>query len=1034
MRCVCRISTRRLARRRTVINLSAHGLMFMLGIVLSHGAAVAQAPDESWRTIRTDHFRVTFPEHLELLGRRAADRAEVAYDALSAAFLEPPNGLIDLLVTDHTDVSNGFAQVTPSDRITVFARPPVDALNLGHFDDWMELVITHELAHIVHLDRADTLLGRFLRGVFGRVPTEWPFFPGLGTPGWVTEGIATWYESRLTESGRVRGTYHEMQLRTAIIEGRFEGVGQASGRSPVWPEGNRAYAYGSLFFDYLVGRYGESSVADFAEAVSGQWIPYRMNAAGRSAFGASISDAWDEWGTSLTDEYSSLDADLEALGPVTDPERLSFGERRAVHPLMSPDGTRLAYLRSDGRSDIQLRIRVQPDRPGTSLSRVNGSATFDWLTDGRVVLSQLDFADPYRTYGDLYLVDAEGGTRRLTRRARLSQPSGDPDGLSVVAVRQGGGTSSLVRVVLETGRVTQVNEPEPDVHWAYPRVSPDGSSIVATRWSTGALHDIVVLDARTGQVITEVTQDRAMDIAPRWSPDGRWIVWSSDRTGILNLLAARFDLTSGAVDRPVLLTNVRTGATYPSVDPSGAWVYFSGYHVDGWELERIPFRPEQSPPAPPAVSRFDDSGEISSVLGAAEGAVQGYSALPTLLPRYWEPLYREPVRTPAVFVQNPSLFLRSREVLGAAIGAQTAGRDLVGRHRYDAFARVFTSGGRVEGGLGYAFSGAGNPVLSFGVSQFWDEDGVRVNDLAAPTDTLFVLERERSVSASLTFRAPRWRHNLQFAITGGLVWESLELLGNDLRPTTAFQLTGQRPNSRLSDVRASLSFATARSDVFQMGGARGLSVFLSGRLRNELSLPDSVAGRFGEDRSVDDVVGRVRAFVPLWRAGYARHVIALEAKGGMAFGPNAGTGHFDVGGASGRTETVTGLSLFGGSPIFFAVRGYPTSARFGRYAWSASAEYRIPLALLHAGLGTWPLHLDRLMGSLFLDAGNAWGPDSTPTGTQNPRRSVLYSAGAELATGVIGLYAAQMTVRAGVAVPFDSVFGTSVYVRLGLPF
>ena len=29
----------------------------------------------------------------------------------------------------------------------------------------------------------------------------------------------------------------------------------------------------------------------FAEAVAGQWIPYRLNAAGRDAFGASLSES-----------------------------------------------------------------------------------------------------------------------------------------------------------------------------------------------------------------------------------------------------------------------------------------------------------------------------------------------------------------------------------------------------------------------------------------------------------------------------------------------------------------------------------------------------------------------------------------------------------------------------------------------------------------------------------------------------------------------------------------------------------------------
>ena len=93
-------------------------------------AVSAQAPDEPWRTLATEHFRVTFPEHLDPLARRAADRAEWAYDALAEALIDPPEGLIDVLVPDHTDGSNGFAQVVPSNRITVFARPPVDLLSL----------------------------------------------------------------------------------------------------------------------------------------------------------------------------------------------------------------------------------------------------------------------------------------------------------------------------------------------------------------------------------------------------------------------------------------------------------------------------------------------------------------------------------------------------------------------------------------------------------------------------------------------------------------------------------------------------------------------------------------------------------------------------------------------------------------------------------------------------------------------------------------------------------------------------------------
>src|SRR5690606_18721179 len=171
-----------------------------------------------WRTIEGERARITFPAHLEALARRAAWRADVALEELDRAFMPIPEDPIDIVLTDHTDLSNGFAQVTPSNRVTIFARPPVDELSLGYFDDWLELVLTHEIAHIVHLDHPGTGLGRILRTVFGRVPARWPYFPALSAPRWTIEGLATWYETALTSSGRLHGSYFDMQLRTAVLE------------------------------------------------------------------------------------------------------------------------------------------------------------------------------------------------------------------------------------------------------------------------------------------------------------------------------------------------------------------------------------------------------------------------------------------------------------------------------------------------------------------------------------------------------------------------------------------------------------------------------------------------------------------------------------------------------------------------------------------------------------------------------------------------------------------------------------------------
>ena len=101
------------------------------------------------------------------LGRAAAE-AENAWKSLSTE-LSPPAGPVDLLLQDNVDQSNGFAQTFPTNRITIYVVPPVALAELRFHDDWLRLVITHELTHIFHLDLAHGLW-RAGRDVFGRNP------------------------------------------------------------------------------------------------------------------------------------------------------------------------------------------------------------------------------------------------------------------------------------------------------------------------------------------------------------------------------------------------------------------------------------------------------------------------------------------------------------------------------------------------------------------------------------------------------------------------------------------------------------------------------------------------------------------------------------------------------------------------------------------------------------------------------------------------------------------------------------------------
>ncbi len=983
-------------------------------------AAAAQVPpDERWRSLETAHFRVTFPAELEETARRAGERAERAYDSLSRRFVEPPDGRIELLVTDHADRSSGFASALPYNQLTVFVRPPMEGYNLTYFDDWLELVITHELVHVFHLDYTGPL-GSLVRRVLGRNSADWPLFPGYDVPAWISEGMATYFESALTGSGRVKGSFHDMVLRTAVLEDGFEGLDQASGLSPTWPAGTRPYAYGASFVDHLLEEYGEERVVEFVDAIARQLIPWRLNSGAENAFGIGFREAWTLWQQKLEAEYAALADSLAGYAPITKGEPLTTEGRRAFFPRVSPDGSRLAYMRADGRTDLQLRV-ANPDGSGSrKLSRLNNVANFTWLPDGALLVAQEEFSDPYRIRLDLSRVDSVGSERWLTRGARLDQPTLGPGGRSAVAVQDGDATNRLVRVDLTTGEIEPLTEFTVGEHWAYPAWSPDGRWLAASRSRPGASYDLFILDAG-GRIVHRVTGDRAIDQAATWTPDGRWLLWSSDRSGIPNLYAVEIDPSTGTLGAVRQITNLLGGGAYPSVDPHAEWIYFSSYHVRGWDVERIPFDSTTWFEPLPLRSEYERGGEAAAELFARQvtAASRPYRALPTLGPRSWEPFVRSAVTR------------EGKELLPMGFGARIGGRDLVGRHAYS-LEGAFRGNGRADLALYYTYAGWLQPFVGGSFTQSHSFDGPFSFE-PEPGDTIptFLGERERTLRGTATWIRQRVRTRATLSFSGAHIWDELELLDENLE---ASPHTPPGPNRRLGEVATTATFSNARSHAFSTSAEAGVGVLLRLRARHELSLPSSLRGVAGSDGGFREMTSRVRGYHAFSGPGFSRHVVAWRASVGAATGPGANRFHFNVGGAQGRHEHLTGLKLFGGTPLLFPVRGYLMGQRAGRSAWTASLEYRFPILNAHRGWRLFPLHIDRVSGSLFADAGNAWGDSNPEVDVRHPRRTALGSVGAELQISVLALFNTRMFFRLGAAVTLNDEASDPLYLRLGTAF
>ncbi|MEJ2086283.1 MAG: DPP IV N-terminal domain-containing protein, partial [Acidobacteriota bacterium] len=123
-----------------------------------------------------------------------------------------------------------------------------------------------------------------------------------------------------------------------------------------------------------------------------------------------------------------------------------------------------------------------------------------------------------------------------------------------------------------------------------PRLSPDGRSLAVEILSDNG-SDAWVYDLERG-ASTKLTFHEALDEVPIWSPDGQYIVFSSERDGAPNLYRKRSD-GSGQVER---LTTSEISQYPTSWSPDGEYVLFAQFDPQNREdLWVLPIGSEGEP-------------------------------------------------------------------------------------------------------------------------------------------------------------------------------------------------------------------------------------------------------------------------------------------------------------------------------------------------------------------------------------------------------------------------------------------------------
>jgi hypothetical protein len=568
---------------------------------------------------------VHFAERHRAQARVVAGAAERILPGIAGLLGWKPAGRIELVVLDSADFANGLASPLPFNYTMVFLAPP-DEGELLQNRDWLDLVLTHELFHLVHLDLArGRPLG--LRGLFGRVPF---LFPNALQPRWIVEGLAVQVESEpRTSYGRLGNSYFEGMMRAEASRG-FRSLGEINAAGRGFPL-NRDYLYGAYFFAFLEERYGRKALAEFIENYSANLVPFRVQSNPVAVTGKNMAQLWSDYHSWLRSRFGA-----RTLNP-REGEIVARGWS-LTSPSLAADGTRW-YVSGDGYTRPKL-MRQPRGGEAVPMREVEQDTRLSLSPAGTLIVAEPEICRNYNYYYDLTRLTADGKAERLTRCGRYRLAAALDDGRAVV-------------LRLEAGNADVVNPSGEVLYRARAGESITGlaarGGLVAITTLRNSIWSLIALADGKAQVLVA---DAAIKHSPRIGEGGE-VFFVADYGKVFNLWSF------GRRERLARWTEAAHGVREISA-PYGGEMLLTTIEPDGdvLRLYRLPDAPLEERPAvraePAAAAEPTTSVEVSD---------RDYSPWRSLAPRSWLPI-----------IEIAEGMLN--------VGVLTFGQDALGLHQY----------------------------------------------------------------------------------------------------------------------------------------------------------------------------------------------------------------------------------------------------------------------------------------------------------------------------------------------------------------